>query len=94
MSCRVLGRKVEVAALQELVVQARARGVRRLLGEYLPTEKNQLVAEHYEKLGFTQLERRDDGSSLWALEVREAPLVALPITVQRFDLELKEAAAE
>ena len=69
MSCRVLGRGVETAALDLLVEQARERGFSRLVGRYLPSAKNSMVAEHYQKLGFTQIERGDDGSSLWQLDL-------------------------
>jgi predicted enzyme involved in methoxymalonyl-ACP biosynthesis len=87
MSCRVLGRRVEAAVLQELIGQARARGIRRLLGRYLPTEKNRLVEDHYAKLGFTLVEQRADGSTLWELHVADAPAAALPMTVQRLGFE-------
>ena len=93
MSCRVLGRKVEVAVLQELLVQARARGIQRLVGRYLPTEKNKLVEDHYAKLGFTLLERGADGSSAWVLPVADVPRVALPIAVQRVGYGSPEPAA-
>ncbi len=83
MSCRVLGRKVETPCLQELVTQARARGIERLVGSYLPTAKNKLVEDHYAKLGFTLLDKRDDGGTAWELHVDGAPLVALPIAIRR-----------
>ncbi|MDL2338224.1 MAG: HAD-IIIC family phosphatase [Pseudomonadota bacterium] len=83
MSCRVLGRKVEVAVLQELISQAAARGVLRLIGNYLPTEKNKLVEDHYAKLGFTLLETQGAGSTLWELRVGGAASVTLPISIQR-----------
>jgi len=92
MSCRVLGRQVEVAVLQELVAQARARGIRSLVGKYLPTEKNALVRDHYQKLGFTSLEQAEDGSSTWTLSVEDYQSVALPIAIQRFDLESQPPA--
>ena len=84
MSCRVLGRKVEQAVLAELVEQARARGVRRLVGSYLPTEKNKLVENHYEKLGFELLERSETGGARWQLEV-DGPSTAaeLPMRIER-----------
>ena len=69
MSCRVLGREVERAALQVLVEQARDAGATRLLGQYLPTAKNGMVAGHYEKLGFTRLSEQDDGASEWVLDL-------------------------
>jgi FkbH-like protein len=61
MSCRVLGRKVEEAILADLAARARSLGARRLIGEYLPTAKNELVRDLYPRLGFTQKGRRDGG---------------------------------
>jgi FkbH-like protein len=93
MSCRVLGRKVEQAVLTELVEQARARGVRQLLGHYLPTEKNQLVENHYEKLGFTLLERLEGGGSRWQLAVDALSRPAqLPMRIERIGFEAAAAA--
>jgi len=53
MSCRVLGRQVEQATLAVLSEAARARGARALIGEYRPTAKNGMVAEHFPRLGFS-----------------------------------------
>jgi FkbH-like protein len=52
MSCRVLKRDMELAMLDALVEHARATGIATLRGYYLPTKKNGMVADHYEKLGF------------------------------------------
>lgn len=54
MSCRVLGRQVEEAVLEVLVDAARAAGYHALVGEYRPSGRNGMVAEHYPKLGFVQ----------------------------------------
>jgi len=83
MSCRVLGRCVENAVLQELLTQARLRGIATLRGTYVPTARNTLVEEHYAKLGFALVERREDGATLWSLEVRSAPEQALPMQIRR-----------
>lgn len=53
MSCRVMNRRVEHALLAFLAEQARRLGCRRLLGEYLPTAKNGMVAQLLPSLGFT-----------------------------------------
>jgi FkbH-like protein len=53
MSCRVLGRQVEAATLNVVAAEARRLGAKRLVGEYVPSPKNAIVREHYEKLGFT-----------------------------------------
>ncbi|HOX67028.1 MAG TPA: HAD-IIIC family phosphatase [Burkholderiaceae bacterium] len=88
MSCRVLGRKVEVAVLQELMSQAAERGVLRLIGNYLPTEKNKLVEDHYDKLGFTLLQKSEAGASTWELLVAGAPAATLPIAIQRVGFDV------
>ena len=93
MSCRVLGRKVEAAVLSGLVTEARARGVRRLLGTYLPTDKNKLVEDHYAKLGFDLLEQRADGSTRWELDVsRVASVEPPPMLIERLGFEASRAA--
>jgi predicted enzyme involved in methoxymalonyl-ACP biosynthesis len=83
MSCRVLGRKVEEAVLDELVRAARERGVRRLVGTYLPTERNKLVEDFYGRLGFALLERKDNGATHWALAVDVYAPRDLPLSVSR-----------
>jgi len=52
MSCRVLKRGMEQFTLNTLVDFGRSSGFRYLRGEYLPTVKNAMVREHYERLGF------------------------------------------
>lgn len=78
MSCRVLGRRVENMVLGEILQHARARGITRLVGVYLPTEKNGLVREHYQKLGFAPAGSEQDGTTYWEttpdLQVLTAPM--------------------
>jgi predicted enzyme involved in methoxymalonyl-ACP biosynthesis len=92
MSCRVLGRRVEDAVLQELLLQAQQRGIARIVGIYRPTERNKLVADHYEKLGFSLVEQRDDGTTLWQLSVSEAHGEPPPIEVRRIGVNSAELA--
>ena len=63
MSCRVLGRGVEEATLALVAAQARGLGAKALVGEYLPTAKNAMVAGHYRKLGFHALSAEQAGGS-------------------------------
>jgi FkbH-like protein len=83
MSCRVLGRRVEQAVLQELVSHARELGITRIVGSYRPTERNRLVEDHYAKLGFAQCECPTEGSTLWSLDVAGAKDMSLPMKVVR-----------
>jgi predicted enzyme involved in methoxymalonyl-ACP biosynthesis len=81
MSCRVLGRMVEHAVLDEIVRNARLQGIRRLIGTYLPTQRNKLVEEHYGRLGFDLLERADDGATRWELVIDKYLPRNPPITI-------------
>jgi len=81
MSCRVLNRKVEQATLNELCAQARQRGLRRLVGEYIASGRNGMVAEHYARLGFTPLER-GEASSRWVLELAGHAPAPVPMQIE------------
>jgi FkbH-like protein len=70
MSCRVLKRDMEQAMLDVLVERARAANIRTLKGFYLPTKKNGMVANHYEKLGFAPVSLDSEtNASAWSLDV-------------------------
>jgi FkbH-like protein len=52
MSCRVLKRGMEDFTLKTIADLAKKQGYTYLIGEYIPTSKNQMVKDHYENLGF------------------------------------------
>lgn len=81
MSCRVLGRKVEHMILQEILQRARASGIRRLAGTYVPTGRNKLVVDHYAKLGFAKVFEDESGRTEWELEVQNAGTESAPMKV-------------
>jgi FkbH-like protein len=76
MSCRVLGRGVEQAMINELVARAAIRGIREIVGEYLPTARNGMVADLFGRLGFAPADREAYGEEArpggrWLLRVSE-----------------------
>jgi FkbH-like protein len=81
MSCRVLGRKVEHMVLREILEHARAAGIRKLVGEYIPSGRNKLVEGHYEKLGFTKVSEDAGGTTRWELTVEGANPESAPMKV-------------
>ena len=56
MSCRVLKRGMENFTLNTMVEAAKAKGYKKIIGEYLPTPKNRMVEQHYARLGFAPVE--------------------------------------
>jgi FkbH-like protein len=81
MSCRVLGRRAEEAVLLDIVRNAKKYGALRLVGTYCPTEKNVIVKDHYNKLGFTKI-TGDDRSETWALDLTQYQPPELPISLK------------
>src|SRR5262249_6963774 len=69
MSCRILLRSAEEFILSELVAIARSGGAAALVGEYVPTEKNGIVAGLYERLGFAAA---SSDRRWWRFEITQA----------------------
>ena len=63
MSCRVLKRGMENFVLNTLANKTNDLGYQFLRGEYIPTQKNGMVKDHYKNLGF-QL-----NGEFWLLDV-------------------------
>ena len=78
MSCRVLKRGMEHFTLNTLVYYARQNGFRNIIGEYIPTAKNSMVKEHYQQLGFRQID--DPTRQLFNLEVERYEMKECYIT--------------
>jgi len=83
MSCRVIGRQVEQAVLNRIVAEARARGIRRLIGIHRPTERNGMVKDHYAGLGFARADASAPGEDRWELDVNAFAPFEVPIATQR-----------
>lgn len=81
MSCRVLGRHVERATLNLIAAEAGRLGAKRLVGEYRPTQKNGMVKDHYEKLGFPLMSRNADGVALSAIDLANFSPLPTPIEI-------------
>ena len=72
MSCRVLGRKVEVASFQVLAELVATLNARTIIGEYIPTSRNGMVANHYRTLGFLPIAPAVEGTNAatrWCFKV-------------------------
>lgn len=56
MSCRVLKRGMEEFIVNKILRTAAEHGYQKVVGEYIPTPKNAMVQDLYEKMGFNRLE--------------------------------------
>jgi FkbH-like protein len=69
MSCRVLKREMEFAMFDALVEQCQLRGVRKIVGVYIRSKKNGMVAGHYASLGFSAMNGTSESGELWGYDV-------------------------
>lgn len=83
MSCRVLGRRVEEAALAYVCAAAKVEGAKRLVGRYIPSAKNGMVADHYGKLGFSLLKETETRETVWALDLDNYCPPTLPMVINQ-----------
>jgi FkbH-like protein len=65
LSCRVIGRTIETAIMSFVAEEARAAGVKQMLGWFLPTKKNVPAMDFYPSHQFQMLDETGDGA-LWA----------------------------
>lgn len=61
MSCRVIGRGVEVAAFEQVLAAAAEHGARTLEAEYIPTAKNAQVQDFFERMGMEPVDAPPPG---------------------------------
>ena len=78
MSCRVLGRKVEIATLQNIIQNAKNEGADKLIGFYNKTERNGLVKDHYKKLGFNKT-ADNEYNEIWELNIEDYKFQKIPL---------------
>ncbi|MCR4591436.1 MAG: HAD-IIIC family phosphatase [Lachnospiraceae bacterium] len=71
MSCRVLKRDMEFAMMDSLVEKCRERNIKKIIGYYYPTAKNNMVREFYRTQGFEKLSEDADGNSTWLFPVTD-----------------------
>jgi FkbH-like protein len=76
ISCRVIGRGVEDTLWASLVNRAASNGVARIVGDYIPTARNELAATVYERLGLRRLEELQPGTRFVLETVRAIPFPA------------------
>ncbi|MDX5407666.1 MAG: HAD-IIIC family phosphatase [Chromatiaceae bacterium] len=83
MSCRVMGRTIENAVINQLVLLAQQQGVRRICGRYIASERNQPVADLYANLGFIYQENLDLWCKTLPAEISEESYINVTLNHTR-----------
>lgn len=84
MSCRVIGRTLDRHMMNHLSTQAIQLGCKRLVGEYIPTDRNALVTDLYKNLGF-ELVRENESGTTWEYDLSHGAIESDFITTIEVD---------
>jgi FkbH-like protein len=90
MSCRVISRTVEHLLFAYLLDHCTGHRIGSIIGEYIPTKKNAVVATLYEDLGFVRCPDAGDGVIRYRLDVDRA---VRPKTFVQFEYQLQRGQA-
>ena len=71
MSCRVLKRDMEFAMLDVIVEECKKRNISEILGNYIRTQKNNMVANLYAEFGFELQSGDTDNLTKWRLVLKD-----------------------
>jgi FkbH-like protein len=69
MSCRVLKREMELTMFDALVEECQERGIHKIVGVYIPSKKNSIVAQHYSSFGFNRVDGTSGSREVWQYDV-------------------------
>lgn len=73
MSCRVMGRNIENAIVDDIEKELYEEGCLSLQAQYLPTAKNKPVETLFEKLGYTVIQTMETGGKLYEINLADRP---------------------
>lgn len=73
MSCRVMGKQIEYAVLEDVEKAIAAEGYEKLRSKYIPTQKNRPVAELYTGAGYALLQETQEGCREYEIVLERIP---------------------
>lgn len=85
MSCRVLQRGVEHFAMNNIVRFAAQKGIKRIVGNYIKTAKNDMVKNFFSGFGFKKIAEDNKGNSTWEIstdDYKPSKTFITPLTIE------------
>lgn len=73
MSCRVMGRRIEYALIEDMEESLKKEGFTSLHAQFIPTAKNKPVEQLYEKLGYRVCFRKENGEKEYEIDLASRP---------------------
>ncbi len=85
MSCRVMGKRIEDALVEDMERALREEGFGQLRGRYYPTAKNGPVERLYERLGYEKTADLEQGGREYEIQLENIPKRMYYVKVRRED---------
>ena len=70
LSCRVLGRGIEIAFMKHVLNRLYTDGITEVSAVFIPSKKNDQTEKFYEKIGFNLIEKMEDGTKKYILSLQ------------------------
>ena len=74
LSCRILGKGIEMVFIKRILALLKEKGFKSVSAQYIPTAKNALVKDFYDRCGFACVKEDVDGNKEYVLELQNADL--------------------
>ena len=74
LSCRILGKGIEMAFIKRILMELRNQGITEVKAKYLPTAKNAQVKDFYDHCGFPLVAEDINGKRNYILDLKDADL--------------------
>lgn len=71
LSCRILGKGIEIAFAKKIFAMLQENGTHVLAARFLPTAKNVQVKDFYERCGFTCVKENEDGIKDYIIDLNK-----------------------
>ena len=71
LSCRILGKGIEIAFIKKILSILKERGVDSVKADFIPTAKNAQVKDFYDRCGFRCVSEEADGKRSYVLGLRD-----------------------
>ena len=71
LSCRILGKGIEIAFAKKILAMLQENGTHVLAARFLPTAKNAQVKDFYERCGFTCVKENEDGIKDYIIDLNK-----------------------
>ena len=69
LSCRIMGKNIEYAILQQIEDALQKEGFEKLRGHYIPTAKNKPGESLYDRLGYVVISKKESGEKLYETDL-------------------------